>query len=98
MEQFVIAHCIDWGTVGKDNMTGYGFFTLDPTELKRVKLMILDADHDGLEDRAGRIKALMASGATHDDAVAQVSKEYYIVAYEQLNGVNVPIYGGRKPE
>lgn len=97
MEQFVISHCVDWAQPGKDNFTGYGFFTLDPSELKRVKLMILDADKDGLEDRVDRIKALVKSGTPYKEAEAQVSKDYYIVAYEQINGVNVPMYGGRKP-
>lgn len=97
MEQFVISHCVDWGNPGKDNFTGYGFFTLDPAELKRVKLMILDADKDGLEDRVDRIKALMASGVSYDDAEAQVSKDYFVVTTELLNGTRVNVYGGRKP-
>lgn len=97
MEQFVISHCVDWGKPGKDNFTGYGFFTLDPRELKRVKLMILDADKDGLEERVDRIKAMVKAGSTLEDAEAQVSKDYFIVTTELLNGSRVNVYGGRKP-
>lgn len=97
MEQFVISHCVDWGNPGKDNFTGYGFFTLDPSELKRVKLMILDADKDGLEDRVTRIKNMVKAGTPLEIAESQVSKDYYVVTTELLNGSRVNIYGGRKP-
>lgn len=94
---FVRQSTVDYGIVGRDNMTGYGFFTLDKAEHERVRMMILDADGDGLSDRVSRIKAMVASGTSYETAEASVSRDYFIVGYEVLNGVNVPVYGGRKP-
>lgn len=94
--EFIKNNTIDMNTVGKDNLTGYGFFTLDKDEFKRVKLMILDADKDGLEDRVTSIKAKVMSGIPYEEAERTVSSQYYIVGYEIISGIPVPIYGGRK--
>jgi len=87
---------VDLGVIGKDNMTGYGFYTLDKSEFTRVKIMILDSNKNGLEDRVDQIKAIIASGVPYNDAERQVDSMYHIIGYETINGVNVPIYGGRK--
>ena len=60
--EFIKNNTIDMNTVGKDNLTGYGFFTLDKNEFKRVKLMILDADKDGLVQRVNMIRDKVKSG------------------------------------
>lgn len=96
-EAFIKANCVDLGIVGKDSFTGYGFFTLDKRELWRTKTMILDANKDGLEDRVNQIKALVVSGMCLEDAEYKVSRDYLIIGYEDLNGIKVPIYGGKVP-
>lgn len=96
MHEFIRNNCVDMWTVGKDNMTGYGFFTLDKDEYERVRLMMLDSDRNGLSDRIDRIKALTKGGMDYDQAMRQVNSEYYIVEYERTEGKLVPIYGGRK--
>ena len=97
MEQFVISHCVDWSIAGKDNFTGYGFFTLDKTEFDRIKLMILDSDKNGLSQRVDEIKSMVKSGVPLEQAEAHVNRLYYVVGYETINGVQVPVYGGKKP-
>lgn len=97
MTDFVIANTVDMGVVGKDVMTGFGFFTLDKREYERVRIDMLDADKNGMTDRVDRIKELMQSGTSYEEANKQVNKDYYIISYELENGVPVPIYGGRKP-
>lgn len=96
MMNFVKTNVVDLNEVGRDNFTGNGFFTLDKDEFARVKLMILDKNNDGLEDRVGEIKALIKSGMSYEQAERQVSSNYYIVGYEMINGAKVPVYGGRK--
>lgn len=97
LDSFIKSSSIDMGAVGKDNITGLGFFTLDKSEYERVKLMMLDANNNGLSDRVERIKSLMASGVSYEEAERRVSKDYFVIGYETLSGVAVPIYGGRKP-
>lgn len=96
MMNFVKTNVVDLNEIGKDNFTGYGFFTLDKNEFNRVKLMLLDFDNDGLSQRVNQIKDLVKSGMALESAEKQVNANYYIVGYEILNGVKVPIYGGRK--
>lgn len=52
---------------------GNGFFTLSKSEFNRVKIMILDYNKDGLEDRVGEIKAKMNAGMTYEEAEKSVS-------------------------
>lgn len=92
----VKTNMVDYGIVGHDNMTGFGFFTLDKAEHERVRMMILDADGDGLSDRVKRIKDAVSAGTSYEDASITINKDYFVVGYEMLNGVLVPVYGGRR--
>lgn len=96
MMNFIKTNVVDLNEIGKDNFTGYGFFTLDKSEFERVKMMILDLDNDGLSQRVNQIKELVKSGMTLESAEKQVNANYYIVGYEMINGVKVPVYGGKK--
>lgn len=97
MDAFILLSCVDFGVYGRDNFTGYGFYTLDKDELERIKLMLVDRDGNGLSERVERIKQLVLCGTPYDMAERVVSRDYFIIAYERINGVDVPVYGGRKP-
>lgn len=97
MDTFVRENAVDLGAIGRDNMTGFGFYTLDKSEYERIRMMILDSDKNGLTDRVDRIHALMNTGMSYEAAEAQISKEYFVVSYEVIEGILVPVYGGRKP-
>lgn len=97
MKDFIISNSVDFGATGKDNFTGFGFFTLDKTELERVRLMILDTDKNGLSQRLDEIKSLVNAGVPLEQAEKQVNAMYYIVGPDITNGVVGPLYGGKKP-
>jgi subtilisin family serine protease len=96
MMNFVRTNVVDLNEVGKDNFTGYGFFTLDKSEFDRVKMMILDRNSNKLSDRLDEIKSLIQSGVSYEEAERRVSANYYVVGYEVIQGIKVPVYGGRK--
>lgn len=96
ISNFVKTNVIDLNEVGKDNFTGYGFYTLDKTEWMRVKLLMLDINKDGLEERVNMVKSLMKSGVSYEEAEKKSASAYYLIGYEMINGAKVPMYGGKK--
>lgn len=96
IRKFVCTSTVDLNEPGRDNMTGYGFFTLDRDEYKRIKLMMFDSNKDGIEDRVNLVKEYMEKGMSYEEAERRASAGFYVIGYEMLNGVRTPVYGGRK--
>jgi len=97
VKEALIEKCIDLSLVGKDNKTGYGFPTMDMEEFFTVKSMIFDYYGKDLSWRVMEIKsAMIENNMTTEEAEAFVNPNYHIVGYEDLEGIKIPIYGGRK--
>lgn len=97
MREYIQGICIDLGTVEKDDKTGFGFPTLDIKEFEVVKSMIFGWYEKGLSWRVLEIKsAMIENGMSLEDAEALVNPNYHIIGYEDIEGIKIPIYGGRK--